>query len=81
MLPLTFADEADYDKIVAGDVLETLDLVNMVAKNGDNGGIVKVRVHKKDGTTFDISTKHTMSKDQIDFFKAGSAINFIGKQK
>ncbi|CEP20577.1 K01681 aconitate hydratase 1 [Cyberlindnera jadinii] len=78
LLPLTFANEADYDKLSSGDILETLNLKDMIAKNGDNGGIIKLRVHKKNGETFDIDAKHTMSKDQVDFFKAGSAINHIG---
>lgn len=81
MLPLTFANEADYDRISAGDVLTTLDLRDMIAKNGDNGGEVQMRVTKRDGSEFDIACKHTMSKDQIDFFKAGLAINYIGELK
>lgn len=81
MLPLTFADEADYDKISAGDLLTTVDLVDMLAKDGDNGGFLKMKVQKKDGSEFEILCKHTMSKDQVEFFKAGSAINYIGNQK
>lgn len=81
MLPLTFADEADYDKINAGDQLTTIDLKDMVAKNGDNGGTLRMNVKKLDGTEFEILCKHTMSKNQIDFFKAGSAINYIGNLK
>lgn len=81
MLPLTFADEADYDKISAGDQLTTVDLKDLVAKDGNNGGFLKVKVTKRDGSEFEILCKHTMSKDQIDFFKAGSAINYIGNLK
>ncbi|CAH2354338.1 homocitrate dehydratase, mitochondrial [[Candida] railenensis] len=81
MLPLTFADEADYDRISAGDLLTTVDLVDMVAKDGNNGGKLTIKVTKKDGSEFDILCKHTMSKDQIEFFKAGSAINYIGNEK
>ncbi|CCH47135.1 aconitate hydratase 1 [Wickerhamomyces ciferrii] len=78
MLPLWFANEADYDKLSHGDVLETTNLVDMLEKNGDNGGIINIKVTKANGETFEIETKHTMSKDQVDFFKAGSAINHIG---
>ncbi|GMG40276.1 unnamed protein product [Ambrosiozyma monospora] len=81
MLPLWFANEADYDKLSSGDVLTTLDLRDMVAKGGDNGGILKVNVTKRNGESFVIDCKHTMSKDQIEFFKAGSAINYIGNSK
>ncbi|CCD27484.1 aconitate hydratase ACO2 NDAI_0K02930 [Naumovozyma dairenensis CBS 421] len=78
MLPLTFANEADYDKVTAGDVLETVGLIDLVAKDGNNGGFLDVKVTKPSGESFIIKTKHTMSKDQINFFKAGSAINYIG---
>jgi homoaconitase len=81
MLPLTFANEADYDKISSGDVLTTVNLVDMIEKGGDNGGSITVKVTKKDGSSFEIETKHTMSVDQVEFFKAGSAINYIGNLK
>ncbi|KAK6884770.1 Homocitrate dehydratase, mitochondrial [Candida tropicalis] len=81
MLPLTFADESDYDKISAGDLLTTIDLKDMIAKDGNNGGTLRVKVTKKDGSEFEILAKHTMSKDQVEFFKAGSAINYIGNSK
>lgn len=81
VLPLTFANEADYDRISSTDKIETLDLLDMLEKDGNNGGELKLRVTKQDGTTFDITTKHTMSKDQVNFFKAGSAINYIGNQR
>lgn len=80
MLPLTFANETDYDKIHSGDVLETIGLVDMIAKDGNNGGFLDVKVIQPTGKSFIIKTKHTMSKDQINFFKAGSAINYIGEQ-
>lgn len=78
MLPLTFADEADYDKLASGDVLQTVGLVDMIEKGGDNGGQLDVKITKPSGESFIIKAKHTMSKDQIEFFKAGSAINYIG---
>lgn len=81
MLPLTFANENDYDLISAGDLLTTKGLKDLIAKNGDNGGTLTMEVTKKDGSTFDILCKHTMSKDQVEFFKAGSAINYIGNLK
>lgn len=81
MLPLTFADEAEYDRLSAGDQISTVDLRDMVAKEGNNGGLLKLKVTKRDGSEFDLVCKHTMSKDQIDFFKAGSAINYIGNQR
>ncbi|KAI5954187.1 ACO2 [Candida jiufengensis] len=81
MLPLTFTNESDYDLISSGDVIETIDLKDMISKNGNNGGNLKLLITKKDGSNFEIEAKHTMSKDQVEFFKAGSAINYIGNQK
>lgn len=81
MLPLTFENEADYDKIQGCDTLETLDLLNMLEKGGDNGGFVQMRATKADGSAFDFRARHTMSSDQVEFFKAGSAINYIGAIK
>jgi homoaconitase len=81
MLPLTFADETDYDRLSAGDLLTTIDLKDMIAKDGNNGGTLRVKVTKRDGSEFEILAKHTMSKDQVEFFKAGSAINYIGNTK
>lgn len=81
MLPLTFAQESDYDKIGSLDKLETVDLVDMLEKGGDNGGELTVKITKPSGESFNIVCKHTMSKDQVEFFKAGSAINYIGGLK
>lgn len=78
ILPLTFENEADYDKLESGDVIETAGLVDLVQKNGDNGGFLDLKVTKPSGEVYTIKAKHTMSKDQIEFFKAGSAINYIG---
>ena len=80
MLPITFENETDYDKISSGDILETISLIDMVAKRGNNGGNLDIKITKRTGETFIVKGKHTMSADQIEFFKAGSAINAIGTQ-
>lgn len=77
ILPLTFETPADYDKINALDTIETVDLLDMLAKDGANGGFITLRVTKPSGESFQVRAKHTMSKDQVEFFKAGSAINCI----
>ncbi|SCU95963.1 LAFA_0G03444g1_1 [Lachancea sp. 'fantastica'] len=79
VLPLTFANESDYDLISSGDVLETVGLKELVAKDGNNGGELDIKVTKPTGESFTIKAKHTMSKDQVAFFKYGSAINYIGE--
>ncbi|BFZ61817.1 aconitate hydratase [Saitoella coloradoensis] len=80
VLPLTFVNEADYDLIDPCDHVDTEGIVKMVAAGGAEGrGIVTLKVTKKDGKVIEIPTAHTMSKDQLDFFVAGSALNLIRK--
>lgn len=81
MLPLTFANAADYDRIGSHDVIETINLLDMLAKEGENGGQIRLRVTKPSGEQFEITANHTMSKDQVHFFKSGSAINYIRDQR
>ncbi|EGX96921.1 aconitate hydratase [Cordyceps militaris CM01] len=78
VVPLTFADEADYDKIAAGDEVATVGLYDML-RNGGRGE-VSLRVTKKDGgEELMIATKHAISKDQAGFVLAGSALNLLAK--
>jgi homoaconitase len=72
---LWFADKADYSKIGAGDVLETIGLADIF--NGRPGASVMIKVTKLDGSVLNIATKHTMSADQLNWLKAGSALNYI----
>ncbi len=72
LLPLTFADAKDYDKIGEDDKLSILGL-----KNLSPGKNVVLRVKKTDGATFECELKHTFNKDQIAWFKAGSALNLL----
>ncbi|KIK98812.1 hypothetical protein PAXRUDRAFT_823480 [Paxillus rubicundulus Ve08.2h10] len=78
VLPLWFADKTDYSRIGSGDIVETLGLADLL--NGDQSVVIKLRVIKRDGQIFEIPTKHTMSTDQLNWFKAGSALNFIRSQ-
>lgn len=75
ILPLWFANKADYSKIGSGDILETVGLNGVFDCVPD--ATVKVKVTKLDGTVFEIATKHTMSTDQLNWLKAGSALNYI----
>ena len=78
VVPLTFVDEADYDKIQACDNVDTVGLYD-VLKNGGKGD-VSLRVTKKGGETFDVLVKHTLSNDQCGFILAGSALNLLAKR-
>lgn len=70
MLPLTFANPSDYDKIREDDLI---DLKNLI-KPGEN--VILVAKHS-DGTQDEIPLNHTMSASQIEWFKAGAALNLI----
>lgn len=72
VLPLTFANSADYDRIPQGASLSTKGLVNIAP-----GSKMEIVVRTKEGEEFPVEVKHTLSEDQIEWFKAGSALNMI----
>ncbi len=74
MLGLTFANPADYDKVQEDDVIETLDL-DQLAPNKP----VKLKFKHADGSEDVITANHTYNENQIEWFKAGSALNLIRK--
>ena len=76
VLPLTFVDPADYDKIRKDDRLGFVDLDNIAP-----GKPVTVEIRHADGSLDTIETHHTMTKDQIAWFKSGSSLNFIRQQQ
>ncbi|BDD10465.1 aconitate hydratase [Fulvitalea axinellae] len=76
MLGLTFADEADYDKIQENDTFDFLDLDQFAP-----GKPLTIRVNHADGTSEDIVANHTYNENQIEWFKAGSALNLIKQQQ
>ena len=75
VLALTFADPADYDKIGEDT---TIDIVGLADLAPDQP--VTVKLNQPDGTVDEISTTHTLSPEQIDWFEAGSALNIIRKR-
>lgn len=74
-MPLWFADKNDYGRIESGAVVETTGVADLFA--GKSDGTVRVKVTTRDGDSFEITTKHTMSSDQIKWLRAGSALNHI----
>ena len=60
------------------DTVETVGLTELL--EGKSGAVIKLKVTKRDGETFEIPTKHTMSSDQIKWLRAGSALNYIRSQ-
>jgi len=75
ILPLTFADPADYDTIDQDDRISIVGLAQLAP-----GVPVTVVVTKPDGSVSSFSANNTMSPEQIEWFKAGSAVNIIRKQ-
>lgn len=72
MLPLTFADVADYDKLASSDRVSILGLGDLAP-----GKPVTMRVSKEDGSSIDVILDHTFNEEQLEWFKAGSALNKI----
>ncbi len=72
ILPLTFADPADYTKVQQHDRVSITGLSELAP-----GKDIQVTLTHQDGSTESFPAKHTMSPDQIEWFKAGSALNLI----
>lgn len=75
IVPLTFANEADYDLFEACDNVSTRGLLDVLRSGGK--GEVELVLTKKDGSEKVIKTKHTLSHDQSSFVLAGSALNLL----
>ena len=76
VLPFTFADKADYDKIQAKDKISFAGLDSIAP-----GKAVTMTVKHEDGSSDSIQVNHTLNDDQVKWFNAGSALNFVGSQK
>ena len=71
LVPLTFADPDTYNKIGEDDRISVLNLPPVPDKN------VKCVITKPDGTKIEFEAKHTFSPEQVEWFKAGSALNIV----
>ena len=76
MLALTFAHEADYDKIQEDDVFNFTDLADFTS-----GKPLTIELVHNDGGRDAIVANHTYNAQQIEWFKAGSALNLIKLQQ
>jgi aconitate hydratase len=70
ILPLTFIDAADYDRFEQNDRITISGLYAL-----EPGRSVKVIIKKPDGRTEEIAARHSMTREQIAWFRAGSALN------
>jgi len=72
MLALTFADPSDYDKIQEDDEFDIIGLTSFTP-----GVPLKVVLNHKDGTRQEFLVNHSYNAQQIEWFKAGGALNII----
>ncbi|MDG1572432.1 aconitate hydratase [Robiginitalea sp. M366] len=75
MLALTFANEADYDKIQEDDTFNFVDIAEFAPDKP-----LTIEVVHADGSTDVIVANHTYNDTQIRWFKEGSALNLIKKE-
>jgi aconitate hydratase len=75
MLALTFANEADYDKIQEDDIIDIIDLTEFAP-----GKPLTLVLRHKDGSTDTIKANHSYNANQIEWFKAGSALNLMARK-
>lgn len=76
MLPLTFANPADYDKVREDDLVDIVGLPALAP-----GQQLTVKLTHSDGSSESFPANHTMSAEQIEYFKAGSALNLVAAQQ
>jgi len=76
MLALTFQDPSDYDKILEDDEIDIKGLP-VFASNST----LSIVLRHKDGSEEIIPVNHTYNATQIEWFKAGSALNLIRGEK
>jgi len=77
MLPLTFVNPKDYDRIGGHDTVSIVGL-----KSLSPGKNLTLRVKRAaDSKTFEVPLKHTFNENQIEWFKAGSALNLMAQKQ
>jgi aconitate hydratase len=74
MLALTFSNKDDYNKIQEDDKIDIIGLTEFTPERP-----LTLVLHHSDGMSESISVNHTYNKNQIEWFKAGSALNLMGK--
>ncbi len=75
MLALTFANKEDYNKLQEDDTIDFTDLTSFAPEKP-----LTLVLNHKDGSKDTIKVNHTYNANQIDWFRAGSALNQIGSR-
>ncbi len=75
MLALTFANEADYEKFQEDDLINIIDLTSFAPDKQ-----LTLELNHKDGSKDIVKVNHTYNAGQIEWFKAGSALNMMAKE-
>ncbi|HTB47577.1 MAG TPA: aconitate hydratase, partial [Acetobacteraceae bacterium] len=72
LLALTFQDDADYDRIREDDRISLIGLADLA-----EGRPVACRIAHADGTEETLTLRHSFSASQIEWFRAGGALNLV----
>ena len=75
LLGVTFADKEDYNKILEDDEIDIVGLTELYV-----GKTLQVVLHHKDGTIDSFLVNHTYNEQQIEWYKAGGALNIIRRE-
>lgn len=75
LLGVTFANKEDYNKILEDDIIDIIGLTDFAVDNP-----LEVRLHHKDGSSDSFLVNHTYNEQQIEWYKAGGALNIIRRE-
>ncbi len=75
MLAITFSDKSDYDKVKEDDTIDIIGLKSFAPEKP-----LVVILHHANGSSDEIKVNHTYNENQIEWFKAGGALNIIRSQ-
>ena len=75
MLALTFDNKDDYEKIQEDDTIDLADITEMAP-----GSKIQMILNHADGSMDVIPLNHSYNQQQIEWFKAGGALNVIREE-
>jgi aconitate hydratase len=76
ILPLVLADPMDYDKVREGDLVSVTGLNGLAPEKP-----VLLTLKHRDGSSERIQARHTLTEEQVEWFKAGSALAWGGSRR